>query len=103
MALIICALTFIWFQSLFTINGTATYFTHNFSVSDQSFNKLQSEIEKAPERLLGHELAHAYINIFGGTYHDAVRFENIIARELDPNAPIRAISDHGTSKPLGLK
>ena len=57
----------------------------------------------SPERLLGHELAHAYINIFGGTYHDAVRFENIIARELDPNAPIRAISDHGTSKPLGLK
>lgn len=47
MALIISALTFVWFQYLFTINGTATYFMHNFSVSNQSFNKLQGEIGKA--------------------------------------------------------
>jgi len=53
-------------------------------------------------RLLGHELGHGYTYLLAGPmasrkpYYDrAIQYENAIARELDPNAPMRAVSDHG--------
>lgn len=30
---------------------------------------------------------------------DAIKYENEIARELDPNAPVRAVNDHGSNLP----
>ncbi len=57
-------------------------------------------------RILGHELGHGYTFLQGGfvgvrvNYDKAIEHENIIAKELDPNAPIRAISDHGSRNPF---
>ncbi len=57
------------------------------------------------ERLLGHELGHGYIYEDYGyigikqRYDDAIKHENDIARELNPNAPERAVSDHGSNLP----
>jgi hypothetical protein len=50
------------------------------------------------ERLFAHELAHAYIycktKFLTGRSKEVVEYENIIAKEIDPNAPERAESDH---------
>jgi RHS repeat-associated protein len=54
-------------------------------------------------RLLAHELGHAYnwldakgdFVAYRSMSDNAIVYENIIARELDANAPKRAISDHG--------
>ncbi|MDD5330561.1 MAG: hypothetical protein PHX38_11175, partial [Sulfuricella sp.] len=52
-------------------------------------------------RILGHELGHGYTYLLGGymgyrtNYDAAIRYENQISRQLSPNAPLRAISDHG--------
>lgn len=51
-------------------------------------------------RLLGHELGHGFSYLQGGyvgyrvNYDAAIRFENSIARQLNPNAPMRSVSDH---------
>jgi RHS repeat-associated protein len=54
-------------------------------------------------RLLAHELGHAYtwhvtrgnLVAYRLAYDAAIGIENAIARQLDPKAPIRAVSDHG--------
>ncbi len=53
------------------------------------------------ERILAHELGHMYLYVGRknmadkADYHKAIDYENIIARELDPEAPIRSVKDHG--------
>lgn len=51
-----------------------------------------------PLRALAHELGHGYTYLKEGpigNYDKAIEYENIIARQLNPNAPIRSVSDHG--------
>jgi hypothetical protein len=55
-----------------------------------------------PERILAHELGHGYMYLIVGILYTspsnsdkAVDYENEIIRQIDPNAPIRAVSDHG--------
>lgn len=56
-------------------------------------------------RLLGHELGHGYTYALDGpvgyraNYDAAIGYENTIAQELDPSAPVRAVSDHGNNLP----
>jgi hypothetical protein len=57
------------------------------------------------ERILAHEMGHGYVYLQGdpgaaislsqADYDKAVYYENVIAREIDPDAPERAVSDHG--------
>ena len=53
------------------------------------------------ERLMAHELGHGYTYLSGGymgyrtNYDAAIGYENQIARQLNPAAPTRAVSDHG--------
>jgi hypothetical protein len=57
------------------------------------------------ERIFAHEMGHGYVYLLHGPfptshaylhlYHEAIKYENIIARELDPDAPERSVSDHG--------
>ena len=57
------------------------------------------------ERIFAHEMGHGYVflqrNLEGASslsqvdYDKAVYYENVIAREIDPNSPERAVSDHG--------
>jgi len=57
------------------------------------------------ERLFAHEMGHGYVYLQGdpraarllsqADYDKAVYYENIIAREIDPGSPERAVSDHG--------
>jgi len=52
-------------------------------------------------RLLAHELGYGYTFLKGGyvgsriNYDAAVHYENEISQQLNPSAPVRAISDHG--------
>ena len=60
------------------------------------------------ERLFAHEMGHGYVYLQLGPekarflsqedYHKAVYYENKIAKEIDPNAPERAVSDHGDGR-----
>jgi hypothetical protein len=58
-------------------------------------------------RLLGHELGHAFTwyetrgnyVAYRASYNAAIGYENAIARQLNPNAPMRAVSDHGHGRP----
>jgi hypothetical protein len=51
------------------------------------------------ERIFAHELAHAYIlyitDFLSSGTDKMVEYENKIAKDMDPNAPERAVSDHG--------
>jgi hypothetical protein len=61
------------------------------------------------ERIFAHEMGHGYTYLLHGPfqnsnanmhlYHEAVRYENIVAKELEPSAPERAVTDHGN--PMG--
>ena len=57
------------------------------------------QFKPSAERLLAHELGHAYTRLVGGYYDDAIKYENLVGRQLDPNAFIRAVSDHGRGGP----
>jgi hypothetical protein len=49
------------------------------------------------ERSFAHEMGHCYEEkiLHGSDYNKAIYWENKIAKELDPDAPERAVSDHG--------
>lgn len=60
------------------------------------------------ERILAHELGHGYayigVEIKEEKYpHAAVDYENAIAKELDPAAPIRSKSDHSGGRDMFRK
>jgi len=65
------------------------------------------------ERLFAHEMGHSYVylqlgpdnarNITQKDYDRAVDYENIIAKEINPNAPERAVSDHGNHRNIFTK
>ncbi|MDR0780221.1 MAG: hemagglutinin repeat-containing protein, partial [Pseudomonadales bacterium] len=63
-----------------------------------------NSFKPSTERIFAHEMGHGYTYLLDGNvgmrinYHDAITYENMIYRQLDPNAPIRAVSDHGDGR-----
>jgi hypothetical protein len=71
----------------------------------QFVDKLGNSFTPTIERLFAHEMGHGYVFLKSNPeaarilsqmdYDRAVHYENVIAREMDPGAPTRAVSDHG--------